>query len=654
MAIRFGDILVKNNIVTPEVVEQLVEEAQDNNTPLGTLILKKGIVTEDTLQQLYVQYIQEKYANVIQRYNIFVRQDPVERLDSVMRNNLTSFDTWKSFLDMHKQQQKINRRTQATFTALYNKFLYCEQNQGGETFIPIAYDTRQLVIGVKLDVILDNIFNDILFNFFSFSNLSIVVNVLTDNNFTSLVDTYRQLSNIVSTGQSSVPTATTMQEKNTAQVIADHNSALLGTSMQVAVDTAHTGDDYAKALLAEALSIPNTTDMHLYWTSAGLVTEIRKDGTLQQTHIIEKTTGEQICNVIQSWAQIDPYKKIPQDGQFEIVFQITRRQVQVGKESMHYFVRVATARTQHSTTSTDIYLRFLPADNQATMEDITQLEHLGFLPWQLEQIKAAIGMPYGLVLVTGPTGSGKSTTLYAMLRHIMSQEEKYNIITVEDPVEQRLDGIKQYQINERAENPAERVTFASMLRAAMRMDPDIILVGEIRDHETADTAINAALTGHLVLATVHANTAILAIPRLLGMNISPDMLASTLSFVMAQRLLRKADGSGRIAIAETLPITFELKSAIARSASETELYTIALRQGFVTMEEAVKQYTNLKKEDIERFIGTEYAQLRKVVNSSSGEDRYIEIIEKPINENKYTITEEKSKDENEDEEPFSF
>jgi len=654
MAIRFGDILVKNNIVTPEVVEQLVEEAQDNNTPLGTLILKKGIVTEDTLQQLYVQYIQEKYANVIQRYNIFVRQDPVERLDSVMRNNLTSFDTWKSFLDMHKQQQKINRRTQATFTALYNKFLYCEQNQGGETFIPIAYDTRQLVIGVKLDVILDNIFNDILFNFFSFSNLSIVVNVLTDNNFTSLVDTYRQLSNIVSTGQSSVPTATTMQEKNTAQVIADHNSVLLGTSMQVAVDTAHTGDDYAKALLAEALSIPNTTDMHLYWTSAGLVTEIRKDGTLQQTHIIEKTTGEQICNVIQSWAQIDPYKKIPQDGQFEIVFQITRRQVQVGKESVHYFVRVATARTQHSTTSTDIYLRFLPADNQATMEDITQLEHLGFLPWQLEQIKAAIGMPYGLVLVTGPTGSGKSTTLYAMLRHIMSQEEKYNIITVEDPVEQRLDGIKQYQINERAENPAERVTFASMLRAAMRMDPDIILVGEIRDHETADTAINAALTGHLVLATVHANTAILAIPRLLGMNISPDMLASTLSFVMAQRLLRKADGSGRIAIAETLPITFELKSAIARGASETELYTIALRQGFVTMEEAVKQYTNLKKEDIERFIGTEYAQLRKVVNSSSGEDRYIEIIEKPINENKYTITEEKSKDENEDEEPFSF
>jgi len=138
------------------------------------------------------------------------------------------------------------------------------------------------------------------------------------------------------------------------------------------------------------------------------------------------------------------------------------------------------------------------------------------------------------------------------------------------------------------------------------------------------------------------------------MNISPDMLASTLSFVMAQRLLRKADGSGRIAIAETLPITFELKSAIARGASETELYTIALRQGFVTMEEAVKQYTNLKKEDIERFIGTEYAQLRKVVNSSSGEDRYIEIIEKPINENKYTITEEKSKDENEDEEPFSF
>jgi len=160
------------------------------------------------------------------------------------------------------------------------------------------------------------------------------------------------------------------------------------------------------------------------------------------------------------------------------------------------------------------------------------LDDLGLSEKDQEIIREAGDKPFGMILVTGPTGSGKSTTLYALLKNINSPE--VNITTIEDPVEYRVAGVNQIQVN-----PQTDLTFARGLRSVVRQDPDIILVGEIRDEETAEIAINAALTGHLLLSTFHSNDAASAIPRLLDMGLEPFLLASTLEIVIAQRLVRK-------------------------------------------------------------------------------------------------------------------
>ena len=159
------------------------------------------------------------------------------------------------------------------------------------------------------------------------------------------------------------------------------------------------------------------------------------------------------------------------------------------------------------------------------------METLGMLPQALERFTKAIGQPHGVVLVTGPTGSGKSTTLYAALNELNTVEK--NIITIEDPVEYQLDGITQVQVN-----PKAGLTFAAGLRSILRADPDIILVGEIRDRETAQIAIEAALTGHLVLSTLHTNDAPGAVTRLIEMGIEPFLVGSAVDCVVAQRLAR--------------------------------------------------------------------------------------------------------------------
>jgi type IV pilus assembly protein PilB len=163
---------------------------------------------------------------------------------------------------------------------------------------------------------------------------------------------------------------------------------------------------------------------------------------------------------------------------------------------------------------------------------LLRLEDLGFLEEAYKSFEVAFTKPYGAILVTGPTGSGKSTTLYATLNQINSPER--NIITVEDPVEYRLAGINQVQVNNRA-----GLTFASALRSILRADPDVVLIGEVRDRETAVIAIEAALTGHLVLTTLHTNDAPSSLPRLVEMGVEPYLAASAIDCVVAQRLLRK-------------------------------------------------------------------------------------------------------------------
>ncbi|HEX9664734.1 MAG TPA: GspE/PulE family protein, partial [Patescibacteria group bacterium] len=160
------------------------------------------------------------------------------------------------------------------------------------------------------------------------------------------------------------------------------------------------------------------------------------------------------------------------------------------------------------------------------------LADLGLSAREYEKVSAAIKKPYGMMLATGPTGSGKTTTLYAILKILNKRE--VNIATIEDPVEYDVEGVNQIQVN-----PKTNLTFASGLRSIIRQDPDIIMVGEIRDQETAGIAINAAMTGHLVLSTLHTNDAATSLPRLIDMEVEPFLIASTINVVIAQRLVRK-------------------------------------------------------------------------------------------------------------------
>lgn len=266
------------------------------------------------------------------------------------------------------------------------------------------------------------------------------------------------------------------------------------------------------ALLNEALR-ERASDVHIETFEERINVRFRVDGVLREVLEPPRILAPLITSRIKIMAQLDiAEKRLPQDGR------ITLR---VGGRTVD--VRVSTMPTNHGER---IVLRLL--DKQSAQLDMTQL---GMSASALKRMQSLIQAPHGIILVTGPTGSGKTTSLYAILTALNNR--KRNILTVEDPIEYDLAGIGQTPVNHKV-----NMTFAKGLRAILRQDPDVVMVGEIRDLETAQIAIQASLTGHLVLSTLHTNSAIGAITRLHDMGIEPFLLASSLLGVVAQRLVR--------------------------------------------------------------------------------------------------------------------
>ena len=266
-------------------------------------------------------------------------------------------------------------------------------------------------------------------------------------------------------------------------------------------------------LVLEALDA-RASDVHLEAYAHGLRVRYRIDGVLQEAPSPPAHLSAAIISRLKIMAELDiAERRLPQDGR-----------IRLNLQDRHVDVRVATLPTL---LGESVVLRLLDKEHGRIA-----LTDLGMAPYTLTQFSQAIGRPHGIVLATGPTGSGKTTTLYAAIDLIRTGREK--ILTVEDPVEYQLTGVPQVAVNDRI-----GVTFATALRALLRQDPDVMLVGEIRDSETAEIATQAALTGHLVLSTLHTNDAPSALTRLLELRVAPYLVASTVEAVLAQRLVRK-------------------------------------------------------------------------------------------------------------------
>ena len=255
------------------------------------------------------------------------------------------------------------------------------------------------------------------------------------------------------------------------------------------------------------------SDIHLEPTVNDLKVRVRIDGVMREFMQLPKWVCQPVVSRIKILAKLDiAERRVPQDGRLKVAI-----------EGRNVDMRVSTLPTH---LGEKVVMRILGSGQ------VPKMTELGFEPENLEAILGATQNPQGMLLVTGPTGSGKTTSLYSLLNHRKSPE--VNIITVEDPVEYQLPGINQVQIN-----PKAGLTFPACLRSSLRQDPDIILVGEIRDQETAEVAFHASMTGHLVLSTLHTNSAPATLSRLLDLGVDPFVVGSTVILVMAQRLARE-------------------------------------------------------------------------------------------------------------------
>ena len=272
------------------------------------------------------------------------------------------------------------------------------------------------------------------------------------------------------------------------------------------------GDGFLNDLIREARLL-KSSDIHIEIYEEHCRVRIRIDGMMVERYVLKKSEYPSLINKIKIMANLDiAEKRLPQDGRINF---------KNGEEQ--FDIRVSILPTLHGEK---VVLRLL--NNNAANIDLL---HVGFSGFDLENYLQGVRRPNGIILISGPTGSGKTTTLYATLKYL--NKETRNILTIEDPIEYTLQGINQVQLKE-----SIGLTFASALRTFLRQDPDVIMVGEIRDPETANMAIRAALTGHLVLSTVHTNSAWGTVSRLMDMGVPPFLVANTLNTSVAQRLIR--------------------------------------------------------------------------------------------------------------------
>ncbi len=439
--------------------------------------------------------------------------------------------------------------------------------------------------------------------------------LISPADFDHVIKTYRGLSGEVGKALEELTTdfsADEVVEEETRKV--EEVSAGAGDGMKIAGTAGIVEDAPVTKIVATILRYAaegNASDIHIEAVADRVRVRFRVDGTLHTSLVLPIKVHRAVVARIKVLSNIKlDEKRKPQDGRFSARVEGRKVDLRVSTFPSYYGEKVV--------------LRILDPEKGAR-----KVTDIGLRKRDLKNLKDALNRPYGLILISGPTGSGKSTTLYSMLGEI--DREEVNVVSLEDPVEYNVEGVAQSQVM-----PEIGYTFASGLRSILRQDPDIIMVGEIRDKETAQLAIQAALTGHLVLSTIHTNNAIGVVPRLVDMGIDPYLIAPTLILAVAQRLVRllcsgagkpiSLDESGlqtlidkqfadlpeefrseipqvsevleasptpecpngtrgRVAVFETMPITRELERVILTDPTDVAIWKVAREQGMFTMKE---------------------------------------------------------------------
>lgn len=459
------------------------------------------------------------------------------------------------------------------------------------------------------------------------NNIPFKVFLISEEDFNEVLKSYQGLSGTVSQALNEMGTDAPESEKTkkvidlSAANVGDDDDAGGEDDLEASVQRAEKAGGKSSlkeeapvtkivATLLRSASEGRASDIHIEPTREKVRVRFRVDGVLHTSIILPIKVQRAVVARIKILASIklDERRK-PQDGRFSAT---------IGGRKIDF--RVSTFPTHFGEK---VVMRILDSER-----NVGDLSESGFAEEQLQAIRAAVQKPYGMILITGPTGSGKSTTLYGMLGEI--DRDGKNVLSLEDPVEYNIPGVSQSQVR-----PEIGYTFASGLRSVLRQDPDVIMVGEIRDKETAQLAVQAALTGHMVLSTLHTNNSAGAIPRLVDMGVDPYLIAPTLELVIAQRLVRRlcpdtgreipvrglmkksfdeqfADlppqykaklppiekvygieptgqcptgTRGRIGVFETLVVNEAVEQAILESADETKIYEIARQHGMITMKE---------------------------------------------------------------------
>ncbi len=553
---RIGELLVAGGLIKEEQLEQALEEQKKRGGKVGEVLVDLGFINEHNLATFLARQLHVPYLEIEKQ---LVDPDSVKLIPADMARRITA--------------------------------------------IPLYKDKEALVVAMADPL-----------NIFGLDDIRKAAGMEIRQVVATRSDIQKAISNYYGMGQTI--DAAAMDFAGETSVVFAEAAEMPGVTYEDAPVV-----KLVSMLIAQAI-MDHASDIHIDPEGKNIKVRYRIDGVLAEVRTLPREMHAPIVSRVKIMANMDiAEKRIPQDGRFQARVSHTES----GPIVTAVFRERSVLRMDEDTT-VDIRVSTLPVIQGETVvmrildksQIILTLDGLSLSPAMFDRYRALITRPYGIILVTGPTGSGKTTTLYASINSI--DRKANNLVTIEDPVEYQIMGVNQVQVN-----PKAGVTFASGLRSILRQDPDIIMVGEIRDRETAEIAIHAALTGHLVFATLHTNDAAGAATRLIDMGIEPFLIASSAIGILAQRLARKicdrckkpytatpdllknlgiAPGSvtfyrgegcpackktgyqGRVGLYELMDMTEAVRTLIISKASSTAIKTAAAQAGFKTLRQA--------------------------------------------------------------------